>query len=222
MARGRPCSFTTSRSNWHGSATHASICSRTGRSGGRLLRRSRKARNWWWKSGDQSLTRYNVVLEAPPSRMKQSVSLGSRAEGTPPLWAISSTPVLPGAGVRVVNFASTESAERYGPQVADWIKRGEKVIYVGPLPSGSRVAGLDGHFAGERFKIGDDDAQVVQIGPGDKVLAEHEGKPWAKRSGNLLIVARWPAEIKDNSNEPLPTIDLGWLREFLSAGGGSR
>jgi hypothetical protein len=178
-----------------------------------------EGQNWWWKSNNVSLTRYNAVLDGPPSWVKQSILLAPADGSASALWAVSSTPVVPHAVTRVVNFATVESAERYGPQVAKWIAQGEKVIYLGTLPDGAHVAGLDEHFTAERIKIGEEgnDGRVLTVNPGDKVLAEQDGKPWAKRAGNLLIIADWPVEIKPNAVAPLSTVDPKWVRDFLSA-----
>lgn len=178
-----------------------------------------EGQNWWWKAGGQPLTRYTAVLDHPASLVNKSVLLAPAGEdgALPPIWVASSTPVMPDAKLLLVNFGSRESAERYGPQVAQWIANGEKVVYLGTLPAGTRVPGLDAHFTGERFKIGGDDAQVVRLGPNDKVLAEQNGKPWAKRAGNVLVIARWsPAMGAITEQLPPSMADPKWIREFVA------
>ena len=119
--------------------------------------------------------RIGVVKEIKQDEYR--VALTPAGDQAPALWAVTSTPVVPDAKVRLVNFASVESAQRYGPQVEQWIANGEKVIYVGPLPAGSKAPGLEKHFTDEHFKLGGDDVQVVRVHAGDQVLAEEGGKP---------------------------------------------
>ncbi|MDB5328062.1 MAG: hypothetical protein JWM57_3631 [Phycisphaerales bacterium] len=174
---------------------------------------------WWFKSGGESLNRYNAVLDDGPSAIRQSIELcPATADGSaPPLWAISSTPVIPNAAVRVVNLANADSAGRYGPQVTAWIRHGEKVIYLGTLPAGAKVDGLDQHFTAEHVKIGNDDAQVLHIDAGDQMLAEQNGKAWAKRTENLIIVARVTATIPAKADGAPALPEPQWVRDLLNS-----
>ena len=136
---------------------------------------------WWWT------TRWKALYDYEAIQIAQSVRLNGDEWG-------SNTDVLPDEFERVViNCPYPPFSLRHAPVIGKLIADGKQVIYLGGREDLGAIPGLDKYFTPEKINFSDgSSAQVLRSLPGTKVLARENGKIWALRSGNLVIVSRTP------------------------------
>ena len=136
---------------------------------------------WWWTTRWKSLYGYEA----------NSIANSFRIKGDE--WA-SNTDILPDDFKRVViNCPYPPFSIKYGPEIERIIKEGKNVIYLGNRNDVGSIPELDKFFTNESIKFADGSvAQALKSLYGTEILAHENGKIWAIRNKNLIIVSRTP------------------------------
>ncbi len=157
---------------------------------------------WWWTS------RYKAFYGYEQNLIPQSARLGKNSNEY-----FSSSNTLPeNFDAVLINCPYPPFSRYYAADIARAITSGKKVYYIGERTDLGAIPELDRFFTPERIEFADNShAQVLKPGKDDKVLASENGKPWAIRHNNLIVVSRTPQELPTNNSDEF----LKYLSELL-------
>lgn len=158
--------------------------------------------SWWWWT-----TRWKSVYDDNQNRIPQSVRINGNE------WGYN-TGILPDHFKRVIiNCPKAPFSIKHADKINSLIQDKRRVVYVGERVDVGTIRELDRFFTKDRIEFKDGStAQVLKKLPGTKVLAAENGKPWAVKSGNLLIVSRTPVKVpKNNADTGFKYLNPDWL-----------
>ncbi len=161
--------------------------------------------SWWWWT-----TRYKALFGYEQNLIPLSARLGKES----PAW-FSSTNVLPEKFDAVlINCPRPPFSRYYAKEIGRAVSSGKPVYYVGFRTDPGAIPALDRFFTGDRIAFSDGSrAQVLRPVEGTRVLASEQGKVWALRAGNLIIVSRIPDGLPRNNADSF----LRYLTEIIAA-----
>ena len=142
------------------------------------------------------------------------IPLSARLGKESPAW-FSSTNVLPEKFDAVlINCPRPPFSRYYAKEIGRAVSSGKPVYYVGFRTDPGAIPALDRFFTGDRIAFSDGSrAQVLRPVEGTRVLASEQGKVWALRAGNLIIVSRIPDGLPRNNADSF----LRYLTEIIAA-----
>ena len=161
---------------------------------------------WWWWT-----TRWKSLYDYDCNEFPLSVKISGNE------WA-SNTDVLPENFKRViVNCPNPPFSLKYAEDINRLIKENKNMIYVGFRNDLGVIQELDRFFTADKITFDDGSvAQVLNSMPGTKTLATHNGKPWAIKSGNMVIMTRTPTQVRKNNPAPhghgLKYLNREWIK----------
>ncbi len=138
--------------------------------------------SWWWWT-----TRHFALYDRERSEVVVSLILPNGE------WA-TNTELVPEDWERVVvNCALPPYSIRYAPRIGELARSGREFIYLGERRDLGVIPEVDRYFTEELIEFPDGSkAQVLKAPAGAEILASENGRPWAIRDGNCLIVSRFP------------------------------
>ncbi|MDR1282012.1 MAG: hypothetical protein LBK99_14515, partial [Opitutaceae bacterium] len=148
---------------------------------------------WWW------ITRYKALYDHEANPIPRSARLGR----TSTVW-FGNTNVLPETfDAVIISCPKPPFSRYYASDIGRAVRSGQCVYYVGERSDIGIIPEVDRFFTEEQVTFADGSkAQVLRPREGAVVLGEMNGKPWALRTGNLVIVSRVPGKLPQASADP--------------------
>jgi hypothetical protein len=157
---------------------------------------------WWWWT-----TRWESIYDYEQNTIPQSVRINGNEWG-------SNTDILPDEFKRVIiNCPNPPFSIKHARKINQLIKANKNVVYLGFRNDLGIIKELDKYFTNNKVNFNDGSvAQVLKRLPDTRILAEKDGKPWAVRNRNLLIISRNPVkENKSNADTGFKYLKPKWI-----------